>query len=337
MDIIVTGVVVTGLLAACVAIYKYREGRRAARRAAGHAPETQTTGNMTGRHPPPGARPLFHIRYREDFGPVVRRDIFPIRPYATEEGVRAWCYLMGELRLFKFDQIEAVKEIDSGRDIMARGLWLWCGLPEPSRAFADEHPDALTQSPWPEAPGAPQFRITFSPPGGVRRTVEVSVLRWGSNRRTFAGQTWPERETVAIDWADMHEVTNLETGEMLNRSHFWRAVLAHRQDEAVPWYVIYADALPMACAVVRACQHAAGRFLTKDIQHLNAALQGLGMAPIDVEDWNNVRACAREPSRELTDAEAAAFVACMHAIAEGRPAATAAKLQKASSIYSARD
>lgn len=96
--------------------------------------------------PPPHARPLFHIRYREDFGNVVRRDIFPIRPYATTEGVRAWCYLMGEMRLFKFDQIEAVKEINTGRDIKARGLWEWCGLPTTDMAFSDELPGALKQS-----------------------------------------------------------------------------------------------------------------------------------------------------------------------------------------------
>lgn len=93
--------------------------------------------------PPPNARPLFHIRYREDFGPVVRRDIFPVRPYATAEGVRAWCYLMGEMRLFKFSQIEAVKEIDSGCDIKARGLWDWCGLPDAEGTFADELPLSL--------------------------------------------------------------------------------------------------------------------------------------------------------------------------------------------------
>ena len=68
---------------------------------------------------------------------------------------------MGEMRLFKFDQIEAVKEIDTGRDIKARGLWEWCGLPDTDMVFADELPGALKQSPWPEAPDDPRFRVHF--------------------------------------------------------------------------------------------------------------------------------------------------------------------------------
>lgn len=98
-------------------------------------------------------------------------------PYATAEGVRAWCYLMGEMRLFKFSQIEAVKEIDSGCDIKARGLWDWCGLPDAEGTFADELPGALKQSPWPESPVGPRFRVQFLE-GAETACIDVSPIRW---------------------------------------------------------------------------------------------------------------------------------------------------------------
>ena len=230
--------------------------------------------------PQPNSRPLFHIRYREDFGPVVRRDIFPIRPYATEEGVRAWCYMMGEMRLFKFSQIEAVKEIDTGRDIKARGLWDWCGLPDTDLVFADELPGALKQSPWAESPGGPRFRVQFLH-GGSACTVEVSPTRWESHRTAFGGLAWPARSRIEIEWAAVHQVTDLETGESLDRCGFWRTVLEHRSDEALPWYVAWADQRPVVDALAACARALVGQFRATHFPVVNNALAALKLQPVD--------------------------------------------------------
>ena len=230
--------------------------------------------------PPPNARPLFHIRYREDFGPTVRRDIFPIRPYTTEEGVRAWCYLMGELRLFKFQQIEAVREIDTGRDIKARGLWEWCGLPDADGAFPDELPGALKQSPWSEAPTAPRFRVIFDN-SEQSLTVDVSPIRWGSHRSTFVGLVWPGKTRIEIDWIRVRQVTDLETGESLDRCEFWRRVLEHRSDEALPWSVKWADQRPVVDALIACTRVIVGQFKATHFPVVCDALQSLKMPPVD--------------------------------------------------------
>lgn len=230
--------------------------------------------------PPPNARPLFHIRYREDFGPVVRRDIFPVRPYATAEGVRAWCYLMGEMRLFKFSQIEAVKEIDSGCDIKARGLWDWCGLPDAEGTFADELPGALKQSPWPESPVGPRFRVQFLE-GAETACIDVSPIRWASHRTAFGGLAWPIKEQIEIEWAAILQVTDLETGESLDRCGFWRTVLQHRSDEALPWYVAWADQRPVVDKLAACARALVGQFRATHFPIVNNALEALKLPTVD--------------------------------------------------------
>lgn len=230
--------------------------------------------------PPPNARPLFHIRYREDFGPVVRRDIFPVRPYATAEGVRAWCYLMGEMRLFKFSQIEAVKEIDSGCDIKARGLWDWCGLPDAEGTFADELPGALKQSPWPESPVGPRFRVQFLE-GAETACIDVSPIRWASHRTAFGGLAWPIKEQIEIEWAAILQVTDLETGESLDRCGFWRTVLQHRSDEALPWYVALADQRPVVDSLAACARALVGQFRATHFPIVNNALEALKLPTVD--------------------------------------------------------
>ena len=230
--------------------------------------------------PPPNARPLFHIRYREDFGPVVRRDIFPVRPYATAEGVRAWCYLMGEMRLFKFSQIEAVKEIDSGCDIKARGLWVWCGLPDAEGTFADELPGALKQSPWPESPVGPRFRVQFLE-GAETACIDVSPIRWASHRTAFGGLAWPIKEQIEIEWAAILQVTDLETGESLDRCGFWRTVLQHRADEALPWYVAWADQRPVVDSLAACARALVGQFRATHFPIVNNALEALKLPTVD--------------------------------------------------------
>lgn len=257
--------------------------------------------------PPPNARPLFHIRYREDFGAVARRDIFPIRPYATTEGVRAWCYLMGEMRLFKFAQIEAVKEIDTGRDIKARGLWDWCGLPDTDLVFADELPGALKQSPWAESPDGPRFRVQFLN-GGNTCTAEVSPTRWESHRTAFGGLAWPAKSRIEIEWAAILQVTDLETGVSLDRCGFWRSVLEHRSDEALPWYVAWADQRPVVDALAACARALVGQFRATHFPMVNNALTALKLQPVDD---TGMRAIGKgvgngDPLRPLTPIERAA-------------------------------
>lgn len=231
--------------------------------------------------PPPNASPLFHVRYREDFGNVVRRDIFPIRSCATPEGVRAWCYLMGEMLLFKFDQIEAVKEIDTGRDIKVRGLWEWCGLPEADIVFSDELPGALKQSPWSEAPDRPRFRVRFVHGGGKTSSVDVAPVRWASHRSAFCGMVWPARSSIEIEWAAIQEVTDLQTVEVLDRRAFWRAVLEHRSEEAMPWYVMWADQRPVVDALIACTRALIGQFRATHFPVVNNALESLKLSPVD--------------------------------------------------------
>ena len=230
--------------------------------------------------PPPNARPLFHIRYREDFGNVVRRDIYPVRPYATPDGVRAWCYLMGEMRLFKFDQIEAVKEIDTGGDIKARGLWEWCGLPDTDMVFQDELPGALKQSPWAEAPDGPRFQVQFIS-GGKPYTMDVAPLRWESHRSSFAGMAWPTRSRIDIEWAAVLQATDLQTGAALDRCAFWRTVLEHRSDQALPWYVEWADQRPVVDALALCVRALVGQFRATHFPVVNDALASLKLLPVD--------------------------------------------------------
>ncbi|QEA11964.1 hypothetical protein [Comamonas flocculans] len=267
--------------------------------------------------PPPHARPLFHIRYREDFGNVVRRDIFPIRPYATTEGVRAWCYLMGEMRLFKFDQIEAVKEINTGRDIKARGLWEWCGLPTTDMAFSDELPGALKQSPWVEAPDSPRFRVQFLRRGKAC-TLDVAPSRWESHRAAFGGLAWPAKSRIEIEWAAFLQITDLQTGEVLDRCDFWRRVLEHRSDEALPWYVQWADQRPVVDSLIAGTRVLIGQFRATHFPTVNGALESLKMSPVDD---SGMRAIAKGSNngdwiRPLTPIERAACRVAIRKICE---------------------
>ena len=230
--------------------------------------------------PPPNARPLVHIRYGEGCGPIVRRGIFPVRPYATTEGVRAWCYLMGEMRLFKFSHIEAVKEIGTGRDIEARGLWDWCGLPDTETVFADELPGALKQSSWPELPAGPRFRVQFLQGSEISR-IEVSPTRWESHRTAFGGLAWPARSRVEIEWAAVIQATDLETGESLDRCGFWRTVLQHRSDEALPWYVAWADQRPVVDSLAACTRALVGQFRAKHFPVVNDVLAALKLPTVD--------------------------------------------------------
>lgn len=271
------------------------------------------------RTPPPNARPLFEIRYREDFGPVVRRDIFPIRPYATPEGVRAWCYLMGEMRLFKFAQIEGVKDIRAGRDIMARGLWKWCGLPDMDVAFADEAPDAIKQSHWPQTPSGAVFALEIAQKDGATYRIEVSPARWGSHRRAFVGHCWPGQESVEIDWVDVVRAIDLETGEIMDRCGFWRAVLHHRDVGELPWYVQWADQRPAAEALVLFARAEFGQFRSKDREAVSLAMEELKLAPIDDDGMGAlVRAAGKDQLRPLTTMERAACRDAARRICEGR-------------------
>ena len=146
-----------------------------------------------------------------------------------------------------------------------------------------EDTEPLKQSPWPEHPPAPVFRLEVVRRNSAGWSAEVAPVRWGSHRRTFGCYRWPEREKIDVDWADIAHATVLASGEVLNRVQLWRAVLCHRDDEPVPWYVIYADERPLATAMIRARQDAAGRFTAREWPRINAALESAGLQPLPKE------------------------------------------------------
>jgi len=147
----------------------------------------------------------------------------------------------------------------------------------------DEDPQAHKQSPWPEHPGQPFFRVEVARRDSERWCADVAPVRWGSHRRTFYCYRWPGREEIGIDWADVAIATVLDSGEVLNRAQLWRAVLRHRDDEPLPWYVTYADERPLASAIIRARQDASGRFQAKDLLRMNEALESVGLNVIPKE------------------------------------------------------
>lgn len=146
-----------------------------------------------------------------------------------------------------------------------------------------EDTQPLKESPWPEHPPAPVFRLEVARRDSARWGAEVAPVRWGSHRRTFGCYRWPEREKIGVDWADIAHATVLSSGEALNRVQLWRAVLCHRDDEPVPWYVVYADERPLATAMIRARQDAAGRFMTKEWPRINGALESVSLQSIPKE------------------------------------------------------
>lgn len=261
------------------------------------------------REPPTNARPLFHIRYRDDNGAEARRDIFPLRSTATEEGFEAWCYLREDERRFQFKQITAVRDNNLQADIGVRGLRSWFGLPDTEATFLDELPDALKQSPWPESPQKARFRITTKARGAAPRTIECAPVRWGSHRRTMSAHVWPSHEIEGIDFADVDNAIDLETGEVLSRVDLWRSVLSHRHQEDVPWYVRLADARALSHAIILISREATGRFLAKDLPHLNAALAATGaptLTPTELAELASNAARSGDEGRTISAKDAVA-------------------------------
>ncbi|KGG90860.1 hypothetical protein P245_15615 [Comamonas thiooxydans] len=269
------------------------------------------------REPPTGSFPLFKIHYREDFGADTRRDIFPIRMYATEEGVRAWDYLIGELRLFKFSQMLGVHDIRAGRDIKVRGLWEWCGLPEPMQSFRDEVPDAPKQTQWQAAPSAARFRLTVNRRGTPMRVVDFTPRAWATDRRAMSGVVWPGEVEEAFTFADIASAIDLHSGELLDRVALWNLVLAHR-DDAIPWYVQWADQHLMVLCLVGFLRQELGQFKATMRPQVNDALLSVGYAQLDEDGFKSIIQATRDgynggmtllaQARMLTDSER---VACM--------------------------
>lgn len=265
--------------------------------------EVRAPERTEGREPPPGARPIFHVRYREDFGADTRRDIFPIRMLAVEEGVRAWCYLMGEVRLFKFAQLHGVHDNEAGRDIKVRGLWEWCGLPDTDLVFPDEEPGGIKQTPWQKEPDAPRFRVVMRERGEAQQEVLFAPAAWGSHRRTMQGRAWPAKDVVWIDFADIHEVADLLTGEILDRVSMWKLVLAHR-DDVPPWYVQWADQHLMVLCMVSFVRQELGKFQASMRPLVNSALSEAGHSEINDEGFKSISQAVREGYKgrlDLTD------------------------------------
>lgn len=243
---------------------------------------THNPASAVRREPPPNAQPLFHIRYQEDFGAMTRRDVFPVRMYATEEGIRAWCYLMGEMRLFKFSQMHAVHDNVAGRDIKVRGLWEWCGFPETDVAFPDESPDALKQTQWQKKPDAPRFELTLSVRGGGVSKVLFSPKAWCTNRKELGGVSCPDGQLSYVPFVHVASAVDLETGEVLSRIELWRLVLAHRDDD-VPWYVVWADQHLMVICLILFARQELKKFTAGMHQQANAALVNAGYESLDAD------------------------------------------------------
>lgn len=241
----------------------------------------------TQRSPPPGAQPLFNISYKEDFGVMTRRDVFPIRMYATEEGIRGWCYLTGELRLFKFSQMHGVHDNTAGRDIKVRGLWEWCGLPETDIVFPDEEPGAIKQTQWQKKPDHARFRVVERVRGKPNAEWLFSPSAWGSHRRSMVGVSWPDGDHSEIDFASVIEATDLESGEVLDRIGLWRLVLAHRED-APPWYVQWADQHLMLLCMIGFARKEWGKFTADMRSSANTALVEGGFLPVDDEGFKSI-------------------------------------------------
>lgn len=264
------------------------------------------------REPPPGSYPLFHIHYREDFGADTRRDIFPIRMYATEEGVRAWDYLIGELRLFKFSQMLGVHDIRAGRDIKVRGLWEWCGFPDSAQSFRDEVPGAPKQTQWQTAPSSARFRLTVNRRGTPLREVDFTPRAWASDRRAMSGVVWPGEVEEAFTFADITSAIDLHSGELLDRAALWSLVLAHR-DDAMPWYVQWADQHLMVLCLVGFVRQELGQFKAAMRPQVNDALLSVGYAPLDEDGFKSIIQATRDgynggmtlldQARMLTDSE----------------------------------
>ena len=264
------------------------------------------------REPPNGAFPLFHIHYREDFGANTRRDIFPIRMYAVEEGVRAWDYLIGEIRLFKFSQMLGVHDNRAGRDIKVRGLWEWCGLPDIDQTFLDEESGAMKQTEWQKNPDEARFKLALHRRGAPTQAVDFSPRAWATHRRAMFGVVFPGAEEMEIPFADVLTATDLKTGEVLNRVELWKLVLAHRDDD-VPWYVQFADQHLMVLCLVGFVRQELGQFKATMRPQVNEALEVVGYAPLGDDGFRSITQAMRdgyngcmtlrEQVRLLTDAE----------------------------------
>lgn len=264
-----------------------------------------TTAKPSARTPPSDARPLFHIRYREDSGAEVQRDIFPFRSFVTPDGFEAWCYLRQDERTFRFAQIFAAHNNETRADIGVRGLRRWLGLPETEAAFLDEEPGAFKQSPWSDAPTRPRFRVTLRARRQPTAVLECAPQRWGSHRRTMGAHVWPSQEIIYFDFADVDNAVDLESGEILNCVELWRSVLSHRADEEPPWYVRLAGEFPLARAVILICREGTGRFLSKDLSHLNKSLASAGLRPITAAELTEVarNAAYHRDGNEADEAE----------------------------------
>ena len=286
------------------------------------APEMVAT-----REPPPGAYPLFHIHYREDFGADTRRDIFPIRMYATEEGVRAWDYLIGELRLFKFSQMLGVHVIRAGRGIKVRGLGEWCGLPDSVQTFPDELPGARKQTQWQKNPSSARFRLTVNRRGTPLREVDFSPRAWATDRRGMSGVTWPGEVAEAFTFADIASAIDLQPGELLDRVALWNLVLAHRED-AVPWYVQWADQHLMVLCMVGFVRQEFGQFKAAMRPIVNDALVSVGYGALDEDGFKSIIQAARDgynggmtlldQVRLLTDSEREACMTVARTLLEAK-------------------
>ena len=243
--------------------------------------------------PPLGARPLFHIRYREDFGADTRRDIFPIRMYAMEEGVRAWDYLIGEIRLFKFSQMHGVHDNEAGCDIKVRGLWEWCGLPDTDQTFPDEEPGAMKQTEWQKNPEEPKFQVTVAVRGEPQQELLFTPSAWGSHARTMQGMEWPSKDIVWVNFAHIREAKDLKTGEILDRVGMWKLVL-DRNDENPPWYVQWADQHLMVLCLVGFVRKEIGKFTAPMRPQIIAALQAVGYESLDDDGFKSIAQAVRE-------------------------------------------
>lgn len=168
------------------------------------------------------------------------------------------------------------------------------------------------QTRWPANPQQPFFRITVHRRGELPETVDFSPEPWASNRRDLCGWSWPGRKMCGMNFADVVTATDLQTGEVLTRVGLWLSVLHHRED-APPWYVQWADQHLLVLCVVGFVRQELGQFRAAMRQQVNAALQGLGHAPLDDDGFKSIMQAARDgyngcrslgaQVRLLTDAE----------------------------------
>lgn len=275
------------------------------------------------RIPPPNSRPMFHITYCEDFGAMTRRDVFPIRMNATEVGIRAWCYLMGEIRLFKFAQMHGVHDIDSGRDIKVRGLWEWCGFNETDHVFPDEKQGASKQTSLPRNPEAAQYRLSIQARGQGHEEVDFSPVAWSSNRRDLGGLRWPAKEHFVVPFADVASALDLQSGEILDRVQLWNAVLEHR-DDPIPWYVQWAEQHLMVLCLIGFARQELGQFQSAMRTQVNESLVHAGFAGVDDEGFKSIAQASKAGYNGLqrldrlvtllTPAERSACLRCAYAL-----------------------